>query len=141
MRRLITCSLSSEIYRRSGTRPVSSFPYDRILCVVGVIRLAYRYAATRGLFYSHVGWIFYKAAYERMELVDRGDLVNDPGGLVSNPSHMSVLTRYTVVVFQHKHYGLCYNSMLVAIETFTLRSLLGTFLWIRYPHGVRTSLG
>ncbi|KAJ7103215.1 hypothetical protein B0H15DRAFT_201371 [Mycena belliarum] len=45
------------------------------------------YAATRGLFYSHMGWIFYKPTYERMELVDREDLDSDP-----------------VVRFQHKYY-------------------------------------
>ncbi|KAF8899049.1 hypothetical protein BD779DRAFT_1607641 [Infundibulicybe gibba] len=36
------------------------------------------YAATRGLFYSHMGWIFYKPIYERLELVDREDLDSDP---------------------------------------------------------------
>ncbi|KAJ7654837.1 hypothetical protein B0H17DRAFT_1163477 [Mycena rosella] len=36
------------------------------------------YAATRGLFYSHMGWIFYKPTYDRMELVDREDLDSDP---------------------------------------------------------------
>ncbi|EIW86998.1 delta 9-fatty acid desaturase protein [Coniophora puteana RWD-64-598 SS2] len=37
-----------------------------------------RYAATRGLLYSHVGWIFYKPKYQRISLVDREDLDNDP---------------------------------------------------------------
>ncbi|KAL1722203.1 hypothetical protein EV715DRAFT_270635 [Schizophyllum commune] len=37
-----------------------------------------RYAATRGLFYSHMGWIFYKPIYERIGLVDRQDLDSDP---------------------------------------------------------------
>ncbi|KAG6817938.1 hypothetical protein H0H87_012406 [Tephrocybe sp. NHM501043] len=37
------------------------------------------YAATRGLFYSHIGWIFFKPNYDRMETVDREDLVADPG--------------------------------------------------------------
>ncbi|KAI4528276.1 hypothetical protein K525DRAFT_291292 [Schizophyllum commune Loenen D] len=36
------------------------------------------YAATRGLFYSHMGWIFYKPIYERIGLVDRQDLDSDP---------------------------------------------------------------
>ncbi|KAK7451292.1 hypothetical protein VKT23_012632 [Stygiomarasmius scandens] len=45
------------------------------------------YAATRGLLFSHMGWIFFKPTYEKMELVDREDLDNDP-----------------VVRFQHKHY-------------------------------------
>ncbi|KAG0707436.1 hypothetical protein DFH29DRAFT_1055244, partial [Suillus ampliporus] len=37
------------------------------------------YAATRGLFYSHMGWIFFKPVYERVKLVDREDLDRDPG--------------------------------------------------------------
>ena len=36
-----------------------------------------RYAATRGLFYSHIGWIFIKQKYERIELIDKEDLVRD----------------------------------------------------------------
>ncbi|KIJ66509.1 hypothetical protein HYDPIDRAFT_151085 [Hydnomerulius pinastri MD-312] len=47
------------------------------------------YAATRGLLYSHMGWIFFRPKYQRMELVDREDLDRDP-----------------VVRFQHKYYGL-----------------------------------
>ncbi|KAJ7040291.1 hypothetical protein C8F04DRAFT_1083068 [Mycena alexandri] len=64
------------------------------------------YAATRGLFYSHMGWIFYKPTYERMELVDREDLDSDP-----------------VVRFQHKHY-----VPLALFFGFVLPTLLGT-LW------------
>ncbi|KAI0354610.1 hypothetical protein OH77DRAFT_1425672 [Trametes cingulata] len=45
------------------------------------------YAATRGLFWSHMGWIFFKARYERLESIDRGDLERDP-----------------VVRLQHKYY-------------------------------------
>jgi len=41
---------------------------------------SYRYAATRGLFYSHMGWIFFKPTYERMRLVERDDLEKDLGG-------------------------------------------------------------
>ncbi|KIJ13749.1 hypothetical protein PAXINDRAFT_176886 [Paxillus involutus ATCC 200175] len=47
----------------------------------------HRYAATRGLLYSHMGWIFFKPKYERIEWVDREDLDNDP-----------------VVRFQHMYY-------------------------------------
>ncbi|KAJ7161251.1 hypothetical protein C8R43DRAFT_880841 [Mycena crocata] len=64
------------------------------------------YAATRGLFYSHMGWIFYKPTYERMELVDREDLDSDP-----------------VVRFQHKHY-----VPLALFFGFVLPTLLGT-IW------------
>ncbi|KAF8554355.1 hypothetical protein OG21DRAFT_1382434, partial [Imleria badia] len=35
------------------------------------------YAATRGLFYSHMGWIFFKPRYERINAVDQEDQVND----------------------------------------------------------------
>ncbi|KAF9225256.1 hypothetical protein BS17DRAFT_700052 [Gyrodon lividus] len=45
------------------------------------------YPATRGLLYSHMGWIFFKPKYERIEWVDREDLDNDP-----------------VVRFQHRYY-------------------------------------
>ncbi|PBK76831.1 hypothetical protein ARMSODRAFT_948673 [Armillaria solidipes] len=45
------------------------------------------YAATRGLLYSHMGWIFFKPTYQKMELIDRDDLDSDP-----------------VVRFQHKYY-------------------------------------
>jgi hypothetical protein len=50
--------------------------------LTGIGRIHYyqgSYAATRGLFFSHMGWIFYKPNYERMELIERDDLDNDPG--------------------------------------------------------------
>ncbi|KAJ7269403.1 hypothetical protein B0H12DRAFT_1095627 [Mycena haematopus] len=64
------------------------------------------YAATKGLFYSHMGWIFFKPTYERMELVDREDLDSDP-----------------VVRFQHKYY-----VPLALFFGFVLPSSLGT-IW------------
>ncbi|KAJ7091021.1 hypothetical protein C8R44DRAFT_720097 [Mycena epipterygia] len=45
------------------------------------------YAASRGLFYSHIGWLFYKPIYERIHLIDREDLESDP-----------------VVRFQHRYF-------------------------------------
>ncbi|KAF8554363.1 hypothetical protein OG21DRAFT_1597383 [Imleria badia] len=45
------------------------------------------YAATRGFFYSHMGWIFFKPRYGRINTVDQEDLVSDP-----------------LVRFQHKFY-------------------------------------
>ncbi|ORX40890.1 hypothetical protein BD324DRAFT_647794 [Kockovaella imperatae] len=45
------------------------------------------YAATKGLFYSHCGWIFLKPSYPRLRLIERDDLDSDP-----------------VVRFQHKHF-------------------------------------
>lgn len=38
-----------------------------------------RYSATHGLLYSHMGWIFFKPKYERLDQVDRQDLEADPG--------------------------------------------------------------
>ncbi|EIW64164.1 uncharacterized protein TRAVEDRAFT_158133 [Trametes versicolor FP-101664 SS1] len=45
------------------------------------------YAATKGLLWSHVGWIFYKSRYERLESIDQDDLEGD-----------------IVVRMQHKYY-------------------------------------
>ncbi|KAH9932048.1 uncharacterized protein BXZ73DRAFT_89995 [Epithele typhae] len=45
------------------------------------------YAATRGLLWSHMGWIFFKSQYERMASIDRDDLEDD-----------------IVVRLQHKYY-------------------------------------
>ncbi|WWD20909.1 hypothetical protein CI109_105387 [Kwoniella shandongensis] len=45
------------------------------------------YSASKGLWFSHCGWIFRKPSYPRMKLIERGDLEADP-----------------VVRFQHKHY-------------------------------------
>ncbi|WWC92552.1 uncharacterized protein L201_007511 [Kwoniella dendrophila CBS 6074] len=45
------------------------------------------YSASKGLWFSHCGWIFRKPSYPRMKLIERGDLESDP-----------------VVRFQHKHY-------------------------------------
>jgi len=36
------------------------------------------YSADRGLFYSHVGWIFVKQEYPKLRLVDKSDLDRDP---------------------------------------------------------------
>ncbi|KZP25296.1 hypothetical protein FIBSPDRAFT_918440 [Athelia psychrophila] len=73
------------------------------------------YAATRGLFYSHMGWIFYKPTYERMELVDREDLDRD-----------------AVVRFQHKHYvplALFFGFVLPTLLGYTWGDPLGAFIW------------
>nr|XP_019050923.1 hypothetical protein I302_01366 [Kwoniella bestiolae CBS 10118]OCF29853.1 hypothetical protein I302_01366 [Kwoniella bestiolae CBS 10118] len=45
------------------------------------------YSASKGLWFSHCGWIFRKPSYPRMKLIERGDLESDP-----------------VVRFQHKYY-------------------------------------
>ncbi|KDR81083.1 hypothetical protein GALMADRAFT_1122110 [Galerina marginata CBS 339.88] len=64
------------------------------------------YAATRGLFYSHIGWLFYKPTYARLNLIERDDLEDDP-----------------VVRFQHKYY-----RPLAFFMGFACPALLGS-LW------------
>lgn len=39
----------------------------------------HRYCATRGLLFSHVGWIFFKPKYAKLHLIERNDLEEDPG--------------------------------------------------------------
>lgn len=51
----------------------------RILRLEGSLISLSRYSATRGLFYSHVGWIFFKPEYGRLNLIERDDLLCDPG--------------------------------------------------------------
>ena len=38
-----------------------------------------RYAATRGLLWSHLGWMFFRRHYERISQIDKEDLESDPG--------------------------------------------------------------
>lgn len=65
-----------------------------------------RYAATRGFFWSHMGWIFFKKRYERLELIDKVDLQNDEGARVSILLYIILLKRpFIVVRFQHQYYG------------------------------------
>ncbi|KDR85694.1 hypothetical protein GALMADRAFT_234705 [Galerina marginata CBS 339.88] len=73
------------------------------------------YAATRGLFYSHMGWIFYKPTYERMELIEREDLENDP-----------------VVRIQHKYYvplALFFGFLCPALLGSLWHETMGSFVW------------
>ncbi|KIM47500.1 hypothetical protein M413DRAFT_22154 [Hebeloma cylindrosporum] len=73
------------------------------------------YAATRGLFYSHMGWIFYKPTYERMDLIDRHDLQSDP-----------------VVRIQHKYYvplALFFGFVCPTLLGSLWGDALGGFLW------------
>ncbi|KAJ9096422.1 hypothetical protein QFC21_005244 [Naganishia friedmannii] len=37
------------------------------------------YSATKGLWFAHCGWIFFKPKYSRMKLIERDDLESDPG--------------------------------------------------------------
>lgn len=63
------------------------------------------YAATRGMLFAHMGWIFFKPKYPRMDYIGREDLDRDP-----------------IVRFQHKYYlpialfsGLIFPTLLGAI--------------------------
>ncbi|KAF5385066.1 hypothetical protein D9615_001252 [Tricholomella constricta] len=69
------------------------------------------YAATRGLFYSHIGWIFFKPKYERLELVDRDDLLGDPGMDITSRWIFLPSNPHPVVRFQHAYYGNVPNYM------------------------------
>ncbi|KAG9016128.1 hypothetical protein FRB93_011602 [Tulasnella sp. JGI-2019a] len=73
------------------------------------------YCATRGLLFSHLGWIFTKPTYERMNLVDKSDLERDQ-----------------VVRFQHKYYlplALFMGLILPALIASLWNDALGGFIW------------
>ncbi|KAF9068664.1 hypothetical protein BDP27DRAFT_1223879 [Rhodocollybia butyracea] len=73
------------------------------------------YAATRGLLYSHVGWIFTKPVYQKLELVDREDLDRDP-----------------VVRFQHRYYiplALFFGFILPPFIGALWGDAIGAFVW------------
>ncbi|KZS93155.1 hypothetical protein SISNIDRAFT_486077 [Sistotremastrum niveocremeum HHB9708] len=73
------------------------------------------YSASRGLFFSHVGWIFFKPSYEKMKLIDRADLDRDP-----------------VVRFQHRHYvplALSTSLVLPAAIGWAMGDTIGAFIW------------
>ncbi|KAF8507674.1 hypothetical protein JB92DRAFT_2959062 [Gautieria morchelliformis] len=73
------------------------------------------YAITRGLVYSHVGWIFTKPSYPRWNLVDKGDLDRD-----------------VVVTLQHKHYipiALFMSFVLPTAVSSLWGDALGGFVW------------
>ncbi|KAI9060513.1 hypothetical protein FKP32DRAFT_1655804 [Trametes sanguinea] len=64
------------------------------------------YAATKGLLWSHMGWIFFKSKYERLDTIDRDDLETD-----------------AVVRLQHEYY-----IPLALITGFALPPVIG-LLW------------
>ncbi|KAF9486465.1 hypothetical protein BDN70DRAFT_870009 [Pholiota conissans] len=73
------------------------------------------YAATKGLFYSHMGWIFYKPTYERMALIERDDLESDP-----------------VVRFQHQYYvfmALFFGFICPTLAGYTWNDALGGYIY------------
>ncbi|GHJ86929.1 hypothetical protein NliqN6_3331 [Naganishia liquefaciens] len=74
------------------------------------------YSATKGLWFAHCGWIFFKPKYSRMKLIEREDLESDP-----------------VVVFQHKHYiSIALFSGLILptlIAKFGWNDAIGGYIW------------
>lgn len=59
-----------------------------------MLTLLFSYCATKGLLWSHMGWIFFKPKYERMALIERDDLENDPG----EPFHVS---KFLILLQRH----------------------------------------
>ncbi len=55
-----------------------------------------RYAASRGLLFSHIGWIFFKPKYEKLDDIDKDDLNDDPGAnhFISNVKKVLILPIY-----------------------------------------------
>lgn len=73
------------------------------------------YDATRGLFFSHMGWIFRKPTYPKMKDIDRRDLDADP-----------------VVRFQHEHYiplTLALGLGLPTLIGWSYGDATGGFIW------------
>jgi stearoyl-CoA desaturase (delta-9 desaturase) len=76
------------------------------------------YDATRGFWYSHMGWLFERPEYTRMKWIDKSDLDADP-----------------VVRFQHKNFPLLsilLGFVLPTILGFTWGDALGGFLYGGY---------
>ena len=61
------------------------------------------YPATKGLFYSHMGWVFFKPNYERIHLVDYEDLDNDPS------TWIQIVCCFAVACAQCAEEILCYS--------------------------------
>lgn len=91
----------SEVYRWPCSWSVSIILLDQLTWCTN--KETYRYAATRGLLYSHVGWIFFKPNYGKLDLIQTDDLDNDPG-----MQTVSLLTYtqpcFLVVRVQHQYY-------------------------------------
>lgn len=65
------------------------------------------YDAKKGFWFSHMGWVFQKAYYPKMSLIDMSDLDRDP-----------------IVMFQHRYY-----VWLALLSGFILPTLIGHFGW------------
>ncbi|KAJ3305605.1 hypothetical protein HDV03_001250 [Kappamyces sp. JEL0829] len=76
------------------------------------------YDATRGFWYSHMGWLFEKPEYTRLKWIDRTDLEADP-----------------VVEFQHKHFpqmAIAFGIVLPTLLGAMWGDALGGFLYGGY---------
>ena len=104
--------------------------------------LQFSYCATKGLLWSHMGWIFFKPKYERMSLIDHDDLDNDPGVYrvsvcvkqwPSPPPQLSDSST-NIIVREHLMLTCCHCSLLrhivlLALVTgFVVPAMLGS-LW------------
>lgn len=93
------------------------------------------YSATKGLWFAHCGWIFFKPKYSRMKLIEREDLESDPGKPYNfhSRSHSDRSRYHPVVVFQHKHYiSIALFSGLVLptlIAKFGWGDAMGGYIW------------
>jgi stearoyl-CoA desaturase (delta-9 desaturase) len=93
------------------------------------------YDANKGLYHSHMGWIFRKPSYPRMQSVERKDLDADPGPChFLLPTFLMLIPRAAIVVvrFQHKYYlpltlglGLVAPTLIGA----TYGDAMGGYIW------------
>ncbi|KAI0785365.1 fatty acid desaturase-domain-containing protein [Irpex lacteus] len=73
------------------------------------------YAATRGLLWSHMGWIFFKPTYDRMNLIEKDDLDRD-----------------AIVCWQHRNYiplALLTGFVFPTCMGWLWGDTLGAFIW------------
>ncbi|KAF8492783.1 hypothetical protein F5888DRAFT_1618645 [Russula emetica] len=73
------------------------------------------YCATRGLLFSHVGWIFFKPKYAKLHLIERSDLEDDP-----------------VVRWQHRYFvpiAVTFGIVLPTVLGATFGDVIGGFIY------------
>lgn len=86
-----------------------------------------RYSATRGMLFAHMGWIFFKPSYPRMNTIGREDLDRDPGertGAAGNSAadpvaKSSAFSIVTTVRQPPAHACSAYKQLLVPIALFS----------------------
>lgn len=135
-------NLTVTINRRGSlmTRFTTRRPY-RTLCLEGCLITFSRYSATRGLLYSHVGWIFFKPTYERLDLIERDDLLCDPGivfltmALAPFDTHYSCQSS-TQILWSVMRTSIPPNRRLPQYRSFFSRSF-----WISSAAGSRITVG